>query len=225
MRKHVWILAFIDDPLDPPGEGRFGGGQSFMFDLGRGLVRAGFDVTFVTELNDEAKPTFERFGPRSRLHRIQVGEVRYKQGEELGLEIEKLAEQSVCLARAAVQPDFIHAQYWVSAAVALEIKSKIGGVVFYYPLSFGRQKRRTIDPADQLAMRREEVEPTVLRDCDYIVVGTPEERNVLKRHYPGVRNEQILLAPLWSDAAVFHPRPERPDHFVRRAARRYTEGF
>jgi D-inositol-3-phosphate glycosyltransferase len=225
MVRCIWVLAYIDDPLDPPGEGRLGGGQSFIFDLGRCFVRQGFDVTYVTQLNDQEKSEFERLGPRCRLHRIRVGEARYKIGEELGYEIDELTEKTLNLAREHQPIDLIHAQYWVSGAVAIKLKAEFGSTVFLYPLSFGRGKRTNMQLGDRLAVRREEIEPGVLEACDHIVVGTPEERQILRNHYPEIRDEQILLAPLWNDAIIFHPRPEPADHYVRRSARRFTEGI
>lgn len=224
MLRRIWVLAYIDDPFDPPGEGRFGGGQSFIFELGRRFVRQGFDVTYVTQLNDSAKSEFERLGPRCRLHRIPVGETRYKLGEELGVEIDELTENTLSLAREHLPIDFIHAQYWISGAVAVRLKAEFGSTVFLYPLSFGRSKRAKVDPGDVLAALREEIEPGMLKACDHIVVGTPEERQLLRSNYPEIQDDQVLLAPLWSDANTFYPRPEPADHYVRRATRRFSEG-
>jgi hypothetical protein len=36
---HILIVTHIDDPFDPTGVYRFGGGSTFVFDLGRYLVR------------------------------------------------------------------------------------------------------------------------------------------------------------------------------------------
>ncbi|MEO7826196.1 MAG: glycosyltransferase [Allosphingosinicella sp.] len=224
MLRRLWLLAFIDDPFDPPGEARLGGGQVFMFDLGRSLVREGFDVTYVTQLNNPAKARFERLGPRCRIHRLEVGEARYRPGEEVGEEIDALACLTLELARAAPAIDVVHAQYWISGAVALRLKAEFGVPFFLYPLSFGRSKRATVDPEDRLAVRREAIEPEVLAACDHIVVATPDERDLLQRHYPGIRDDQILLAPLWSDATLFYPRPESADRYLRRAVGRFAEG-
>ncbi|HEX8238270.1 MAG TPA: glycosyltransferase [Allosphingosinicella sp.] len=225
MVRHVWVLAFIDDPFDPPGEGLLGGGQAFIFDLGRGFVQAGLDVTYVTRLDSPSKDTFQRLGPRCRIHRVAAGPRQYLQGEQVGRHLEALTAATRGLIESTSSPAAIHAQYWVSGVVATRLKAAIGPRVFLYPMSFGRAKRLQVDPTERDAVLRETEEPRMLVNCDHIVVGTPDERALVRRLYPEVRDEQLLLAPLWCDSALFNPRPEPADHYVRRAASRFTEGI
>ena len=224
MVRHVWVLAFIDDPLDPPGEGLLGGGQAFILDLGRGLVQAGFDVTYVTRLDSSSKERFQRLGPRCRIHRVAAGPRRYLPGERVGRHLEALIAATRRLIESTPPPAAIHAQYWVSGVVATRLKVQFGAPVFLYPMSFGRAKRREVDPGEPDAVLRETEEPKMLLNCDHIVVGTPDERALVRRHYPEVHDDQLLLAPLWCDSASFGPRPEPADHFLRRAASRFTQG-
>lgn len=224
MAQSVWVLAFLDDPFDPPGEGLLGGGQAFVFDLGRSFVAAGFDVTFVTRLNDPRKRRFEALGPRCRIHRIEAGEARYKAGEELADDIDVLVSATTGLMREAVPILAVHAQYWVSGVAAAAVKRELSVPFFLYPMSFGRAKRQAIDPHDRFALRREAEESAMLGVCDHIVVGTPHERDLARCHYPEIRDDQLLLAPLWCDSDTFSERPEPPDHYVRRATARFAEG-
>jgi hypothetical protein len=224
MPQSIWVLAFIDDPFDPPGEGLLGGGQSFIFDLGRSFVAAGFDVTFATRLNDPQKRRFEALGPRCRIHRIEAGDPRYKAGEELADDIDLLVSATTGLMRDALPVLAVHAQYWVSGVVAAAVKRELAVPFYLYPMSFGRAKRSAIDPHDRFALRREAEEPAMLSACDHIVVGTPHERDLARRHYPEIRDDQLLLAPLWCNSNMFSERPEPPDHYVRRAAARFAQG-
>lgn len=225
MEHRIWVIALIDDPFDPPGEGRYGGGQSFIFDLGRGFVRQGFDVTYITQLNAPTKPRFERFGPRCRIYRLEAGEARYRLGEEAALSIDILAQKTAELLEVAPAPETIHAQYWVSGAVAVRVRASRPIPIFLYPMSFGRAKQAAGEARSPFSELREQIEPDVLVACDHVVVGTPDECALLRRHYESVRDEQILLAPLWCDGQLFSPRPEPADHYVRRAARRFAEGI
>ena len=219
-------MAYIDDPFDPPGEARFGGGQEFIFEFGRCLVRRSYDVTYVTQLNDPSKSKFERLGPRCRIHRIAAGAIRDRAGEEAGADIDELTDSTLELFEASSSFDTLYAQYWVSGEIALRFRRARQETtpIFYYPLSFGRAKRGSGPHSDPLADLRERIEPNVLRECDAIVVGSPEERDLLSAHYPEITTNQILLAPLWYDAYAFRPRPECSFDYVRRATRRFSEG-
>jgi hypothetical protein len=225
MVQHAWVLAFIDDPFDPPGEALLGGGQAFIFDLGRALVQGGLDITYVTRLDNPSKEPFQSLGPRCRIHRLAVGPQRYLRGERVGRHLADLAAATAALFERSPPAVAIHAQYWVSGVVAKRLKSAYGVPIFLYPMSFGRAKRRHVDPSDRDAVLREAEEPSMLRDVDHIVLGTPGERDLVRRFYPEIRDEQLLLAPLWSDAAHFSPRPEPADHYVRRSASRFGEGI
>lgn len=226
MAYRLAVFSYIDDPFDPPGEQKFGGGQAFMFELGRWLVRLGHDVTFVTQLNDSTKLEFETLGPHARIYRVRAGEVKYKAGEEASEDIDTLVSGTLDILGDIDCFEFIHAQYWISGAIALDFLKARGErtPLFYYPLSFGRIKRGRGPHADPHAECRERIEPDVLARADTIVVGTPTERDQLREHYPEVSPNQILLSPLWYDADVFRPRPEPAHDFVRRAARRFAQG-
>ena len=70
---HIIIVSMIDDPFDPPGQHRFGGGQLFLFDLGRYLVRKGNEVTYIVRKNDRSKPDKDQLGQKCKILRLEVG--------------------------------------------------------------------------------------------------------------------------------------------------------
>src|SRR5712692_10219803 len=70
---HVVMLCLTDDPLDPPGWERFGGGHLFVLDLGRYLVRLGWRADYVTRRNAPTKQVCEELGPLCRVTRVDVG--------------------------------------------------------------------------------------------------------------------------------------------------------
>ena len=59
---HVIVTSMIDDPFDPPGNERVGGGHVFLFDLGRYLIRRGFQVTYIIRKNSQKKKSLEKLG-------------------------------------------------------------------------------------------------------------------------------------------------------------------
>ena len=226
MRRRAGVFAFVDDPFDPPGARRFGGGQALSFELGRWLVRSGFDVTYVTHLNAPAKSSYEGLGPVSRIYRIATQNAEYLPGENLAMEIDKLYANTEQALIEVPDFDIIHALYWVSGAVALwwQKQRAASAPVILHPISFGRFKHGRGPHTEPTLIQRERIEPDVLANCQTVVVGSPEERDRLVTNYPEVSTDQILLAPLWYDDDVFQPRPEPADTFVRRASRRFTEG-
>jgi D-inositol-3-phosphate glycosyltransferase len=220
---HVLLLTEIDDPFDPPGLGRFGGGHYFIFDLARHLVRQGDEVTLVTRLNSISKPLLQRVAPRLVVHRLNIGPAVDLGGEDVGAflpELEKAAFEILADRRF----DAIHSQYWISGVVAAAWCKARGGCHVHAPLSLGRRKKAEGMSGSQYSAIRDGCELEIFRSASWIVVTSPDERQALKTLYPEVNSKHVALIPYGVDPDLFYPRPGSADHYLRRQARSAGEG-
>lgn len=223
--RHIGICCMIDDPFDPPGHGRFGGGHVFMFELGRYLVQAGNRVTFLTRRNAAQKPRLEQLGPYCTLLRIPAGPAEEIAVEDVGAFTDNLVDASGEFFGHEGWPQVVHAQYWISGEVARRLKNIGEFRILYHPLSFGRRKRELGFSRGAANEQREVVEPRVLNAADVIVTVTPFERQTLQRLYPEIDDEKCVLVPHGVDTDVFCPRPDDTGIYVRRQTRRFLEGI
>jgi glycosyltransferase involved in cell wall biosynthesis len=222
--RHIGIICVIDDPFDPPGHGRFGGGHTFMFDLGRYLIRNGHQVSYVTRLNSETKSLFDNLGPRCSILRIPAGPPKDVDTEQTSLYIDFMEQETTSFFMSRGWPDVIHAQYWVSGEIARRLKGAANFRFLFHPLSFGRQKYAAGTDNNATSDLRMIIEPAVLYASDVIVAVTPYEKEVLREFYPEVNNEKCVLVPHGVDTELFIPRPDTPDHYFRRQANRFLQG-
>lgn len=220
---HVLLITLIDDPFDPPGLGRFGGGHYFIFDLARHLVRQGDAVTLITRLNREGKALRQQISPALNIHRLAVGPPEDIKGEDVGTFLPELKKGAIDLLT-GLSFDAVHSQYWVSGIVALAWSKATSTRHVHAPLSFGRRKKAEGLQPSVHAQFRDVCELEIFTSADWLVVTSPDEREALRRLYPEVENENIALVPYGVDTELFHPRPGSPDHYLRRQARNAGKG-
>src|SRR6185436_17565508 len=116
------MLCLTDDPLDPPGWERFGGGHLFVFDLGRYLVRLGFHVDYLTRRNSPSKPLHDSLGPLCTLTRLDVGPAADMPPLALHEYLDDLIAAAEIAVRDRVPYNVIHSHNWLSGAVARVIR-------------------------------------------------------------------------------------------------------
>jgi D-inositol-3-phosphate glycosyltransferase len=218
------MISVIDDPFDPPGGERFGGGHLFVFDLGRFLIRRGHRVTYITRLNDPRKLDKEQLGPMCTVYRLRVGPLSDVPPSELGGFLAEMTSQSLALLDNISSFDAIHSHYWLSGIIAREIAARWPTHHVHSLLSLGRVRKSVgeeLRPGDE---KRDRDEVRVFNEADRLIACCPAEKKDLQALYPEIRHQRIYIIPYGVDNDVFLPRPESSHDFVRRTARRFTQG-
>ena len=216
------LLCLTDDPLDPPGHERFGGGHMFVFDLGRHLVRAGWMVDYITRRNSPTKPLVEALGPRCTVFRVDVGPPADLHPLELWKYYEDLTSATAVIA-ARSRYTVIHSHNWLSGGVARQL-ALAGTRHVHSILSLGRVRLKRGEEASDGDELRDAIEVTVFTSADVLLAVAPSEHDDLRRFYPEVQHDCVAIVPYGVDATIFHPRPEPANPAVRRQAGRFAEG-
>ncbi|MFA7429635.1 MAG: glycosyltransferase [Rhodospirillaceae bacterium] len=220
---HILLITLIDDPFDPPGLGRFGGGHYFVFDLARHLVRQGDAVTVLTRLNRPDKPLRQRVSDRLHVVRLPIGPAEDLAGEAVGGLLSDLRIGfEAALGDAAF--DAVHSQYWVSGMLGLDWAQRHGGIHVHAPLSFGRRKRAENLPSTAFSDLRDTCELAIFRRADWLVVTSPDEHQRIIELYPEIEARNVTLVPYGLDTGTFYRRPGSADHYLRRQAGSAGEG-
>ena len=222
---HVVQFCLTDDPFDPPGHERFGGGHLFVFDLGRYLVRSGARVTFVTRLNAPDKPLHQSLGPRCEIFRVPSGPPADLTPSSLGGSLEELHEASRNVLGTVLDTvDVIHSHNWISGHVAMRIAAAARVRHIHSILSLGRIKARLLEEPSETDPLRDEAELQVFQRAHHLVAVCPDELESLRELYPEISHDRVSIIPHGLDPDVFYPRPQDPGDFLRRSAARFEEG-
>jgi glycosyltransferase involved in cell wall biosynthesis len=209
----IVLVSMIDDPFDPPGFERFGGGQIFLFDLGRFLVQIGYKVTFITRLNSSSKAEFAEIGPLCEIYRLAVGPPKELWPAEVGSYLDEL-----CLSFKTLLSDkefsVIHSHSWIAGEAVWRFRSERYIRHIHSIQSLGRANREAGQPLGSSAAVRDQCELHVFTAADALIVLSAVQHSNLSRLYPEVDLAKTHVIPHGVDPDVFYPRPQPEDDFV-----------
>lgn len=215
----IGLVSMIDDPFDPPGFERFGGGQLFIFDLGRFLVQEGYHVTFVSRLNSSSKAVFDEIGPLCEIYRLAVGPAEELWPGTVGIYLDELCFSfQALLYKAKFQFTAIHSHSWIAGEVVRRFRSECQVRHVHSIQSLGRANRENGEPLGPSATVRDECELLVFRSADALIALSAPQYSNLQRLYPEVDLTRTHIIPHGVDPDVFYPRPQSERDFVRRQA-------
>jgi D-inositol-3-phosphate glycosyltransferase len=200
--RRVAMLSLHTSPLAQPGHGDGGGMNVYVRSLAVALARAGVDCDLLARAERPGLPRVVRLEPGVRVVHLDAGPARPVPKAELLAHHDELVDAAARWLGGPGGADVLHANYYVSGAVAHTLKHRLGipMVTTFHTLAHAKQEVGIHDdPAD-----RRDVEAAIARCADGLVVSTHEERELLVDHYDAVA-ERIEVIPPGVDHAVFTP--------------------
>lgn len=201
--SRVAILSIHTSPLAQPGAGDGGGMNVYVRSLASALARAGLTCDVVTRADAPGLPRVVQVEPGFRVLHLPVGPP-----EPLGRH--DLAGLVDPLAAALVDADCVdvgryralHANYWISGAVAHRLKHELDlpMVATFHTLARVKADAGIDDDPQQ----RDRVEGEVVRCADLMLASTPGEGGQLAHLY-GADATRIEVVPPGVDHRVFSP--------------------
>lgn len=216
------ILALSDDPLDPPGYGRYGGAQLFVFNLGRYLVRVGYEIVYISRKSRPDKPKFQSLGPLCRIYRIVAGPEEEINHHHLFLMMDQIHAGVGEVLKAEKNFDAVQSHNWISGLIATEIGIKPH---YHHVLSLGRVRLELGEEKDSSDHLRDEGEFKVFGEATYLICATKDEAVSMQKLYPNIDKSKIRIIPYAVDNNIYERRPYDTNNFIHRAAKRLKERF
>jgi len=214
------ILALSDDPLDPPGHGRYGGAQLFVFDLGRYLVRAGYEVVYISRKSRPDKPKFQSLGPKCRIYRIEAGPEEEINHHHLFSMMDQIHAGVAEVLQEEKYFDAVQSHNWISGLVAIGTGIKPH---YHHILSLGRVRRELGEEKDSSDYFRDEGEIKVFGEATHLLCATKDEAVSMQRLYPNIDDSKIRTISYAVDNNIHERRPYDTSNFIHRAAKRIKE--
>lgn len=202
--RRVALLSLHTSPLAQPGRGDGGGMNVYVRSLAVALARAGVDCDLITRADHPGAPRVTGLEPGVRLVHLDAGPRRSVPKADLLDYHDEFADAAAAWLEGPGGADVLHANYYVSGAVAHTLKHRLGVPVVTTFHTLARAKEDVgihDDDADRAA-----VEESIVRCADGLVVSTHEERDLLVDQYGAVA-ERIEVIPPGVDHSVFTPGP------------------
>jgi D-inositol-3-phosphate glycosyltransferase len=205
----IAMLSVHTCPLATLGGKETGGMNVYVRDLSRELTRRGHHVDVYTRSQDPQIPRIS-YGLDSdaRVFHLPAGP---EQPYAKHLVYDHLPEfVDGVLAQAeteGIQYDVLHSHYWLSGAVARELRRHWGVPIVHMFHTLGEMKNAVAQrPEEREAARRIGVEAEIVRFADALVAATPVEEEQLVELY-GADSACIHIIPPGVNTEIFHPIP------------------
>lgn len=201
--RRIALISEHASPLARLGGTDSGGQNVYVDQIARGLARRGHRVDVFTRRDAGHLPDVVPLCEGARVIHVPAGPAERVPKEEL---LPWMGDFTDLLLRRCRRGsyDLIHANFFLSALVAADVKRAIGTpfVVTFHAL--GRVRRLHQGAADGFPDERLEIEDRVVREADRIVAECPQDEHDLRTLY-GADPARIRTVPCGFDPDEFWP--------------------
>ena len=209
MVARIAIISEHASPLAAIGGIDSGGQNVYVAQLANQLAMRGYQVDVYTRRDNETLPDVVRFISRVRVIHVAAGPPRFVPKEELLPFMEEFARRMIAICRRERHPyDLVHANFWTSGVVALELKNALDlpfAVTFH---ALGRVRRLHQGGADRFPPERPQIEERIIAAADCVIAECAQDREDLLTLY-AADPAKIRVVPCGFDGNELWPIDKR----------------
>lgn len=203
MNKSIALISDHASPLAAPGSIDNGGQNIYVKELAMELANQGCTIDIYTRWENIALPQVLKLGKNIRLIHIKAGPKKCIPKEQLVLHKEAFAENMITFMKIyGIRYDVIHANFFISAYVAMRIKERLSipYVITFHAL--GKVRRLHQGDNDMFPPERMDIEQRAINLADAIVAECPQDRQDLLEHYDAPA-DKITIIPCGVNTKTF----------------------
>lgn len=209
MRKKIVFISEHASPLATLGGVDSGGQNVYVDQLTKQLAKLGFDIDIYTRWDNPRLPEVVDCHNGIRVIHVKAGPVAPIHKEELFQYMDEFFDNMVVSLKSQESlPQLVHANFWMSAYVAMKIKQElhIPFVVTFHAL--GKVRRQFQGKNDGFPDIRFTIEEDAIREADQIIAECPQDKEDLIVHYYA-NQDKITTIPCGFDPNEFYPIDKR----------------
>lgn len=209
MKKRIAFISEHASPLATLGGVDAGGQNVYVDKLTKQLLLAGYAVDIYTRWDDPRLPEVVDCQNGIRVIHVKAGPVKYVKKEEIFQYMDEFTQTMLnFMEHHDAHPLLIHANFWMSAYVAMNIKRLLGipFIVTFHAL--GKVRRLHQGKADGFPDSRFAFEEQAIKEADHIIAECPQDKEDLIVHYRA-NQDKITIIPCGFDPNEFHPIDKR----------------
>lgn len=192
-------------PLAVLGGVDSGGQNVYVGQLSKHLAAMGYQVDIFTRRDNDRLPEVVEWINGVRVIHVNAGPAAYIRKEELLPLMDAFAGEIIEFARRREQPyDVVHANFFLSAKAAIEIKRRLGipFIVTFHAL--GRVRRMHQGEDDDFTDERFAIEDAAIAEAAQVIAECPQDKEDLVRLYRA-DPAKISIVPCGFDKTEFWP--------------------
>ncbi len=205
MKRRVALISEHASPLATLGGVDSGGQNVYVGQVARRLAERGWEVDVFTRRDRADLPTVVGWCENARVVHVPAGPAEAVRKEDLLPFMGEFAAWMLRFTRRRrVAYDVIHANFFMSALVAAEIKEATGTpfVVTFHAL--GRVRRRYQGGSDAFPEERLAIEERAVAEADRVIAECPQDETDLIEMY-GAEPSRLVTIPCGFDPSEFWP--------------------
>ncbi|MEH2272167.1 MAG: glycosyltransferase [Nostoc sp.] len=176
------LISVHGDPTSEIGKEGAGGQNVYVRELGLALAKRGCQVDMFTRREYPDQEEIVELAPGCRTIRLNAGPAKFITRNELFEYLPEFVEAWLNFQQQTGRSyALIHTNYWLSAWVGLELKSRLGLPQVHTYHSIGAVKYRNVENPPQIAAIRHCVENAILEQADYVISTSPQEAEDLRQ--------------------------------------------
>jgi D-inositol-3-phosphate glycosyltransferase len=205
MSQRIAMISEHASPLADLGSTDSGGQNVYVAQVSLHLARLGYEVDIFTRRDNQELPEIFEWKDGVRVIHVPAGPAKFVPKESLLPHMKSFRAYMINFIRQQEQPyDLIHANFWMSGLVAVEIKRALGipFVITFHAL--GKVRRVHQGQNDGFPDERFEIEERIVNEADQIIAECPQDEQDLINLYdadPGV----ITVIPCGFDPQELWP--------------------
>ena len=201
--QRVAMISVHTSPLAQPGAGDGGGMNVYVRSLASNLARAGVQCDVFTRAEHAEQPPVVEVERGFRVVHLAAGPAAPVPKQSLPELVEPFVDAALAFFAAEEEPPgVLHANYWISGAVAHRLKHALDLplVATFHTLDRVKAEAGVGDDPET----RARVEGEVVNCADLVIAATDDERRQLVELYGAVQ-DRVEVAPPGVDHRVFAP--------------------
>ncbi|MEO8794376.1 MAG: glycosyltransferase [Daejeonella sp.] len=205
MKRKIAVISEHASPLSILGGKDTAGQNVYVAELSKILANSGYEVDIYTRWEDKEQSHITNWRPGVRVINVKAGPVEEIETEKLLPYMPEFRESMLSFINARqIKYDIIHANYWLSALVACQLKEILGVpfVVTFHEL--GHISRIHNESPDPYLQERISIELDVIKKADQVIAECPQDKLDLMRYYH-VPAFKITTIPCGFNPDEFYP--------------------
>src|SRR5581483_6999278 len=205
MKKKIAFISEHASPLATLGGVDSGGQNVYVDKLSKALTKLGYEIDIFTRWDDERLPQVVECHNGIRVIHVKAGPIQPVKKEAMLPYMDEFAREMIQFIHSEeTSYKLIHANFFMSAYVAMQIKKKLGipFVVTFHAL--GKVRREYQGEADGFPDERFTIEEHVVKMADQIIAECPQDREDLVFFYRA-NQDKISIIPCGFDPYEFYP--------------------
>jgi D-inositol-3-phosphate glycosyltransferase len=205
MSKKIAFISEHASPLAVLGGVDSGGQNVYVAELSKYMAKLGYEVDVFTRWEDISLPKVTTLSDGVRVIQVKAGPVKYIPKEELLPYMPEFRENMILfMEQEAIMYDLVHANFFMSALVAMELKEvmDIPYVVTYHAL--GKVRLLHQREQDKFPAERSAIEKKTAEQADSVIAECPQDKEDLCSLYQ-VNASRINIVPCGFCPSSFYP--------------------